>query len=248
MPRDMDNVRQKAIPPNAYDDIPFSGGQHDFIDALHDLVNKGFESDQIVKRLTKRFKVKAPFILEELRRFYGAETRVANLEDLESRIAHLEKQSSVTERDVIDAMNKFKSLYEAGFLDRATYETHWDRLQDQLADFRIEDEDIDDPSVPKVGDILYSSWGYGMTLVDFFKVIKVSPSGKSITLQELESNIVEGSGYDGYKMPSKHEDRRKSPIKNKRVSPSRDSYSVKINQSAYAYKWDGKKKYFNTLD
>lgn len=78
MPRDLDKVRSKAIPPNAYDDIPFSGGQHDFYGALHELVEDGFESDQIVKKLTRRFKVKAPFILEQLRRFYGDVMRVAS--------------------------------------------------------------------------------------------------------------------------------------------------------------------------
>lgn len=71
------------------------------------------------------------------------------LHDLETRVSNLEKKARVTERDVIDAMNKFKSLYLAGFLNKATYEKHWDRLQDQLADFRLE-EDLDDPSVPKV--------------------------------------------------------------------------------------------------
>ena len=78
MPRDLDKVRPKAIPPNAYDDIPFSGGQHDFYGALHELVADGLESDQIVRKLTRRFKVKAPFILEELRRFYGKQMRVAS--------------------------------------------------------------------------------------------------------------------------------------------------------------------------
>ena len=78
MPRDLDKVRSKAIPPNAYDDIPFSGGQHDFYGALHELVEDGLDSDQIVTKLTRRFKVKAPFILEELRRFYGKQMRVAS--------------------------------------------------------------------------------------------------------------------------------------------------------------------------
>lgn len=78
MPRDLDKVRSKAIPPNAYDDIPFSGGQHDFYGALHELVEDGLDSDQIVTKLTRRFKVKAPFILEQLRRFYGDVMRVAS--------------------------------------------------------------------------------------------------------------------------------------------------------------------------
>lgn len=186
-------------------------------------------------------------------------TASKTIRNLEMRVAELEKRSSVTERDVIDAMNKFKSLYHAGFLSKADYEKHWNKLTDQLSDFRIEDDDTyegvdmrdvyDDPSVPKVGDILYSSWGYSMTIVDFYKVIKVSPSGKSITLQKLEDEVVDGeAGYQGYVMPSSYEDRREKPIKNKRVSPSRDGYSVKINQSANAYKWDGKKKYFNRMD
>ena len=78
MPRDMDKVRSKAIPPDAYDDIPFSGGQHDFYGALHELVEEGYESDEIVKKLTRRFKVKAPFILEMLRKSYGEVMRVAS--------------------------------------------------------------------------------------------------------------------------------------------------------------------------
>ena len=107
-----------------------------------------------------------------------------------------------------------------------------------------------DPSWPKVGDILYSSWGYSMTIVDFYKVIKVSPSGKSISLQPLHSDVVEGdAGYTGYVMPSKSENRSKKPIPNKRVSPTGlHGYSVKINNVANAYKWDGKKRYFNRMD
>lgn len=158
----------------------------------------------------------------------------------------------IEERDVIEAMNKFKSLYLAGFVDMDTYGIHMDRLQDQLADFRLDDDDDDiDPSTPKVGDILYSSWGYSMTIVDFYKVIKMTASGKSITLQRMQSETVDGdAGYEGYVMPSRHENKTEQPLKNKRISPNRDGdgYSVKINSSAHAYKWDGKKKYFNRMD
>ncbi len=87
-----------------------------------------------------------------------------------------------------------------------------------------------------------------MTIVDFYKVIKMTPSGKSITLQRMQSETVKGhAGYEGYVMPSRHENNTQQPIKNKRISPNRDGYSVKINSSAHAYKWDGKKKYFNRM-
>ena len=88
-----------------------------------------------------------------------------------------------------------------------------------------------------------------MTIVDFYKVIKITPSGKSLTLQRMQSETVEGhAGYEGYVMPSRHENKTKQPVKNKRISPNIDGYCVKINSSALAYKWDGKKKYFNRMD
>ena len=49
----------------------------------------------------------------------------------------------------------------------------------------------------KVGDILSCTWGYSMTLVDFYKVIKVSPSGKSVTVQRLASDCVENADVRG---------------------------------------------------
>jgi hypothetical protein len=36
---------------------------------------------------------------------------------------------------------------------------------------------------PKVGDILYSSWGYDQTNIEFFKVVKVSEF--SVWIQEV---------------------------------------------------------------
>ena len=46
-----------------------------------------------------------------------------------------------------------------------------------------------------VDDIVYTSWGYSMTLVDFYKVISVGP--KSIRIRELESKVVSGDGMVG---------------------------------------------------
>jgi len=46
---------------------------------------------------------------------------------------------------------------------------------------------------PKVGDILYSSWGYDQTNIEFFKVVKVSEF--SVWIQEVGSKIVEVTGW-----------------------------------------------------
>jgi hypothetical protein len=48
-------------------------------------------------------------------------------------------------------------------------------------------------SKPKVGDFLYSSWGYEQTNVEFYKVIRVSES--SVWIQEWESKVVEIVGW-----------------------------------------------------
>ena len=46
---------------------------------------------------------------------------------------------------------------------------------------------------PKVGDILYSSWGYYQTNIDFYKVVKVSEF--SVLIQKLNSAITEITGW-----------------------------------------------------
>jgi hypothetical protein len=40
---------------------------------------------------------------------------------------------------------------------------------------------------PKVGDILYSSWGYDQTNIEFFKVVKVSEF--SVWIQQVRAKI-----------------------------------------------------------
>jgi hypothetical protein len=100
---------------------------------------------------------------------------------------------------------------------------------------------------PAVGDILYSSSGYSMTLVSYYKVTKVTPSGKSVTLQKLNDEKT-GGGFHGYIVPSKTFEQPGLVHRNKRVLLTRDGYSVKINNYERAYLWDGKPKYYNTMD
>lgn len=50
-------------------------------------------------------------------------------------------------------------------------------------------------SLLQVGDILYYSWGYDQTNIDFFQVVSVSKSGKTCTIQEMSSEHVEDKGW-----------------------------------------------------
>lgn len=45
-----------------------------------------------------------------------------------------------------------------------------------------------------VGDILVNVWGYSMTIVDYYRVVKISP--KSVVIEPCASKTVEGS--EGY--------------------------------------------------
>lgn len=41
----------------------------------------------------------------------------------------------------------------------------------------------------KVGDFFYSSWGYDQTNIDFYKVVGLTPSGKSVKVQKWTSAV-----------------------------------------------------------
>jgi hypothetical protein len=46
----------------------------------------------------------------------------------------------------------------------------------------------------EVGDIFASSWGYDQTNVDFYEVVAVTPSGKSVRLVPIGKEVVIDSG------------------------------------------------------
>jgi len=46
---------------------------------------------------------------------------------------------------------------------------------------------------PQVGDILVASWGYEQTNIDFYRVVGLTPSGKSVRIVQLGLEVVERS-------------------------------------------------------
>ena len=99
----------------------------------------------------------------------------------------------------------------------------------------------------EVGDILVCSWGYSMTLVDFYKVIERKKS--SIKLAKLENKYVSGNSMQGQVVPTTNV-KPDNNVDGKlfRVGVKWSSEIVcKINGN-YAYYWDGKPEHFNTLD
>ena len=108
-----------------------------------------------------------------------------------------------------------------------------------------------DPN-PKVGDILSCSWGYNTRrYVGFYKVIRVTPSGKSVTVQRLQSDCIEGHPSMGYVMPTQNPHPLDNEIhKNKRIRPYgfEGDYCFNLSNHQLVTVWDGSKQYFNRMD
>jgi hypothetical protein len=114
---------------------------------------------------------------------------------------------------------------------------------------------------PKVGDILYSSWGYDQTNIEFFKVVKVSEF--SVWIQEIGKKVVEVTGWahqnvvpvDSPEYQVRNWDNEKDdwnnvnpfitkthPIQRKKIQAYGDGYGVSLNSFSSAWLWDGKPK------
>lgn len=94
----------------------------------------------------------------------------------------------------------------------------------------------------KVGDILYSSWGYDQTNIDFYKVVDVK--GKQVVVKALCSKQTEqntGNSMAAYVTPVLDSERGEALTRF--AKKDGDSYQIKINDCATAWMWDGRPKY-----
>jgi hypothetical protein len=92
----------------------------------------------------------------------------------------------------------------------------------------------------KPGDILYASWGFDQTNVDFYEVVAVA--GKSVAIREVESRVLSSSGYGQDKVV---------PVPGRYTGPAmkkiptvgyQNQPSIKITSYSSARLWDGKPK------
>jgi len=90
----------------------------------------------------------------------------------------------------------------------------------------------------KVGDILYSSWGYEQTNVNFYQVTALV-GDKRVKIRPLAKKVVSYGGPGG---------NRVVPVPNRFADPEQTKIvglgdSVKVSSFAWAHKWDGKPLY-----
>lgn len=113
----------------------------------------------------------------------------------------------------------------------------------------------------KVGDILYSSWGYDQTNIDWYQVVSVSPSGKSANVRKISGRTVEHTDDRGHTThdtvvpaPGAFEEQwgggwreKVTSAKGKtcRVQQSSNGggYRLNINDHETAWLWDGRPKH-----
>ncbi len=91
-----------------------------------------------------------------------------------------------------------------------------------------------------VGDIFSVSWGATMTFVDYYQVIELVGNSSAV-VQQLQSEIVDGDGWSGHRMPIKDN------FAGKQFKIRVNGKSAKID-GHYANIWNGRPGYFNSMD
>lgn len=91
----------------------------------------------------------------------------------------------------------------------------------------------------QVGDFLVSSWGYGQTNIDFFKVTKRTP--KTVTFVKWNKKVVGGAQF-GKVVPSGSASTwqgEEQVYKNRRIKSYGGEGSVNVSTYSTAWPWDG---------
>lgn len=155
-------------------------------------------------------------------------------------------------RNTPDFFYKFTNSKQGGVEMSAkeridNYVDAWiERLEDRKESVKERREKRNIPSMLKIGDILYSSWGYEQTNVNFYQVIETSGE-RTVKVREIASEKVSDNG------PTTHVIARKdvflSPrgewddtgkVMTRRVA---DGNKVTISECQSGWLWDGKPQY-----
>lgn len=101
-----------------------------------------------------------------------------------------------------------------------------------------------------VGKILTCSWGYSMTLVDFYEVLK--ESAKTLLVRAIGSKVVETTSYmAGHVVPDIEKKENEILRVYKRKDKSEKGFYLISRKSGYRkfyHVWDGQPEYFNHCD
>ena len=121
-----------------------------------------------------------------------------------------------------------------------------DRLQQQAS---VKDRRVKrlEPHTLKVGDILYTSWGYDQTNIEFFQVDELVGKNK-LKLVGLGTKTLSGDGFSDKVVPGDRGGNHWTTVKGKvkdvaMTKVARSDNTVRMSSFCSAYKWDGQAKY-----
>lgn len=94
----------------------------------------------------------------------------------------------------------------------------------------------------KVGDILYDSWGYEQTNIDFYQVVEVGP--KSVKIRPIAETMTTKPGYSSMsEFVAPEKDAFTGPEKTKVIQITRDGRPYISSRHGWISKYDGTPKY-----
>ena len=97
-------------------------------------------------------------------------------------------------------------------------------------------------------DIIVCNFGYNCHLVNFYKVVGVTKSGKSVKIKQLKEKVVSHDGYGqaGLVVPSDEFNSEK--VLTRKIQEGSWKPYIKVEDYMYGYKWDGKEVAFDSYD
>lgn len=97
------------------------------------------------------------------------------------------------------------------------------------------------PDAPvKVGDIFYNSWGYDQTNIDWYQVVGVTPTGKSVKVRPIAGKVKETGFMSGESAPQKGKFTGAAKTKKLGIHNGEPYLASKHGWTSL---WDGKSKY-----
>ena len=101
----------------------------------------------------------------------------------------------------------------------------------------------------KVGDIFHCSWGYDMTINDYYQVVGLTPSGKSVRVRKLNKEVIRADEYMQGREVALENDFANDVVKTHRLQEDyMNMPSIKISEYSWARLWNGESDFFNRMD
>lgn len=95
----------------------------------------------------------------------------------------------------------------------------------------------------KVGDFFYTSWGYDQTNVDFYEVVGITPSGKSVKVRQVCQAGADSGGPSDRVTPLRGQWFGEEILTKRLQRSDYEGWAFHVASYATAWLWDGVPKH-----